>query len=242
MSLSVHPIPVMSDNYVWVLTDTKTGITAIVDPGVAEPVEKALDAANLKPDLILLTHHHPDHTDGTEALRKRYNAKVAGAANDASRLPKLDIALREGDTVAVGDSVAKVLDVPGHTIGHIAFYFDGAPPALFCGDTLFSMGCGRLFEGTPAQMCDSLSKFNSLPDETRVYCGHEYTLSNAAFAHHTNPDNKALQARIEEVKKLRAENLPTLPTTLGTERATNPFLLAKDVATFTKWRQEKDNF
>lgn len=242
MSLTVHPIPVMSDNYVWVLQDNETGVSAIVDPGVAEPVEQALSKAHIKPDLILLTHHHPDHTGGVTALKNRYQARIAGAAADQKRLPALDIALNDGDTLSVGASVAKVIALPGHTIGHIAFYFASHPPALFCGDTLFSLGCGRLFEGSPAQMFDSLHRFDALPDETRIYCGHEYTLSNAAFAHHVDPDNKALQSRIEEVKQLRAQNLPTLPSTLGVERATNPFLLARDVETFTKLRQEKDTF
>lgn len=241
MTLLTRAIPVLSDNYTWLLRDTATGTTAVVDPGEAAPVEAALNAEGGRLDLILLTHHHTDHVGGTDALRARYHARVAGPASEQHRMPALDIPLHDDDSIAVGDSRGQVIAVPGHTKGHIALYFPD-PPTLFCGDTLFSLGCGRLFEGTPEQMFHSLHRFDSLPDNTLVCCGHEYTQSNAAFARHVDPDNPALAQRAEEVGRLRAAGKPTIPSTLGLERATNPFLRAPDTATFARLRREKDSF
>ncbi len=241
MTLSVTAIPLFKDNYAWLLRDNATGATAVVDPADAGPVEAAIMAAGGRLDLILLTHHHADHVGGTDEIRARFGCPVVGAAADAYRLPKLDRAVKEGATVAVGDAVGRVIETPGHTVGHIAFYFpDG--PALFCGDTLFSLGCGRLIEGKAADMFASLKKFAALPAETQVYCGHEYTESNARFAITVEPDNAALQRRMEEVKALREAGRSTVPSSLGEEMAANPFMLAKDAATLGRIRAAKDSF
>ncbi|GBQ82297.1 hydroxyacylglutathione hydrolase [Acetobacter malorum DSM 14337] len=241
MSLQTRAIPVLSDNYSWLLRDTETGCTAIVDPGEAAPIQAVLDETGGRLDLILLTHHHADHVGGTDALRTRYNARVAGPASEAARMPALDIALHDNETIAVGQSQGRVIAVPGHTRGHISYYF-AEPPTLFCGDTLFSLGCGRLFEGTAEQLFESLKRFADLPDETLVCCGHEYTEGNSAFALYAEPDNAALKTRVAEVKHLRAEGRATVPSTLGEERATNPFLRAPDAPTLARLRREKDTF
>nr|WP_230975454.1 hydroxyacylglutathione hydrolase [Acetobacter garciniae] len=239
--MQIHAIPVLSDNYAWLLHDSTEGTTAIVDPGEAGPVERAIELRGGRLDLILLTHHHHDHTGGTQALRERYGARVIGPASEQDRMPRLDEAVRDGDSVAVGASMGRVIATPGHTLGHVCYYFSD-PPVLFCGDTLFSLGCGRLFEGTAAQMFDSLHRLDTLPPETLVCCGHEYTLSNSAFARHVDPDNAALRSRIETVRRLRHDGQPTVPSTLEIERATNPFLRAPDIQTFARLRAEKDNF
>ncbi|MFT9016695.1 MAG: hydroxyacylglutathione hydrolase [Acetobacter sp.] len=241
MTLQIHAIPVLSDNYAWLLHDTGTNTTAVVDPGDANAMEQAIEAQGGRLDLILLTHHHHDHTGGTQTLRERYRARVVGPASERDRMPPLDMALEDGDTIAIGDSMARVIATPGHTRGHICYYFSD-PPALFCGDTLFSLGCGRLFEGTAAQLFASLRRFDDLPPETLVCCGHEYTLGNAAFARHVDPDNAALRARSDAVRRLRQTGQPTVPSTLAQERATNPFLRAADAQTLGRLRAEKDNF
>ncbi|MCP1241974.1 hydroxyacylglutathione hydrolase [Acetobacter lambici] len=241
MPLTIRAIPVLSDNYAWLLRDDATGVTAVVDPGEAPPIERALEQNGNRLDFILLTHHHNDHIGGTNTLRTRYHAKVAGPAAEQHRMPKLDLPLNDNDRIEIGQSAGRVLAMPGHTLGHIAYYFD-QPPALFCGDTLFSLGCGRLFEGTAQQMFASLGKLRDLPEQTRVCCGHEYTLSNALFALHVDPDNPALQARVQEVRALRERGLPTVPSTLGLERATNPFLRAPNAQILSDLRKQKDVF
>lgn len=241
MTLHVTPIPLFTDNYAWLLRDSETGTTAVVDPADAGPVEAAIVAAGGRLDLILLTHHHSDHVAGTDEIRARFGCKVIGAAADERRLPKLDRAVKEGDTVAVGNATGQVIETPGHTVGHIAFYFpDGQ--ALLCGDTLFSLGCGKLLEGTAADMFASLKKFAGLPGETQVYCGHEYTESNARFAVTVEPDNKALQQRVAEVKALRAGGKSTVPSPLREELAANPFMRAKDATALGQIRAAKDRF
>jgi hydroxyacylglutathione hydrolase len=241
MTVTVQAIPMLSDNYSWLLTEGVTGKIGIVDPAEAAPAIAALEAAGLGLDMIFLTHHHPDHVGGAEELRERYGAKIVGNRADAHRLPRLDIPVHEGALVEFGVANARVIEVPGHTLGHIAYYFaDGG--LLFAGDTLFSMGCGRLFEGTAQQMFDSVAKFADLPDETLLCCGHEYTQSNARFALSVEPENAALQARAKEVDELRAQNLATLPVSLGVERATNPFLRAESAAEFGVRRSAKDVF
>jgi hydroxyacylglutathione hydrolase len=239
--IKVTAIPILQDNYAWLLRDEQSGCTAIVDPAEVDPVVQAIEAAGGKLDLILLTHHHGDHVAGTDAIRARYKAPVIGAKADAHRLPKLDREVSEGSEVDLGASTARVFETPGHTRGHISFFFpDGN--VLLCGDTLFSLGCGRLLEGTAAEMHKSLVRFAALPPETLVCCGHEYTESNARFALHADPDNADLQAYAAHVKERRALNLPTLPSLLSDELACNPFLRATDVAMLADLRSRKDNF
>ncbi len=239
MPIQAQPVPILEDNYAWLLQDTATGCRAVVDPADAEAIIGAVEATGGRLDLILLTHHHDDHIAGTDAVRARFGCQVVGAAADQRRLPRLDRALAEGDTVALGEEAARVIDTPGHTRGHISFAFPGV---LLCGDTLFSLGCGRLLEGSAAEMFASLKKLAALPAETLVCCGHEYTASNARFARHVDPDNLALRARAEEVRRQREEGKPTVPTQIGAELDENPFLRAPDVASFAKLRQEKDSF
>lgn len=251
----VHRIPARKDNYIWLLREPETGAVGVVDPADAEPVEAKLDELGWALTHILNTHHHNDHTGGNLALKARYGCPVIGPRADRDRIAGIDIEVGDGDTYRFGAETARVFDVPGHTRGHIAFWFPGAK-ALFCGDTLFAMGCGRLFEGTPAQMWSSLSKFADLPGDTRVYCGHEYTEANARFALTVDPDNAALKSRYAEVRKMRAKGLATVPSTMAEERATNPFLRAEDpglkaalgmdsaeaVAVFAETRARKDRF
>lgn len=240
MSLTVTPVPHLSDNYAWLLR-APDGSLAICDPGESGPIAAAVEAAGGRLAMILLTHHHPDHIDGVPDLVARYQPKVVGAAADAHRLPKLDIVLRPGESVEFGGSKGVVIDTPGHTRGHIAYHF-GDSDILLCGDTLFSLGCGRLLEGTAEEMFGSLQRFAALPDPTLVCCGHEYTESNARFALTVEPDNAALQARAAEVKSLRAAGKPTVPTTIAQEKAANPFLRAKTGAELGRIRTAKDNF
>jgi hydroxyacylglutathione hydrolase len=242
MSITAHAVPILSDNYAWLLRDEASGAVAIVDPADPGPIIAAIEQlAGGRLDLILLTHHHGDHVAGTDDVRARFGAPVVGAAADARRLPKLDRAVTEGDTVALGGAAATVIDTPGHTVGHIAFHFpDGG--VLLCGDTLFSLGCGRLLEGTAADMFASLGKFAKLPGDTLVCCGHEYTQSNARFALTVDPENAALVARAAEVDRLRAAGQATVPSTLAAELAENPFMRAPDVATLADIRARKDRF
>ncbi|HTZ72159.1 MAG TPA: hydroxyacylglutathione hydrolase [Acetobacteraceae bacterium] len=240
MPVSVQPVPILSDNYAWLLRDSGSGAVAIVDPADADGVAPAIEAAG-RLDLILLTHHHPDHVAGTDTVRAKWGCPVVGAAADAHRLPKLDIAVREGDEVKFGATSAVVLDVPGHTRGHIAYFFPKGA-VLLCGDTLFSVGCGRLLEGTADEMFASLKKLAALPDETLVACGHEYTESNVRFALTVEPENLALHARALEVKQLRGAGRATVPSLLAQERATNPFLRAPNVQRLAEIRAAKDRF
>ena len=239
--ITAHAIPILSDNYAWLLRCSETGATAIVDPAEETPIAAAIDAHGGRLDMILLTHHHGDHIAATDAIRARYPAPVVGAAADAYRLPKLDRQVKEGDVVTLGACEASVIDTPGHTIGHIAFHF-AAGDVLLCGDTLFSLGCGRLLEGTAADMFASLAKFAKLPGETLVCCGHEYTLSNAKFARHVDPDNAELAVMAAKVAELREAGMATIPSVLRDEMAANPFLRAPDVATLAVLREQKNKF
>jgi hydroxyacylglutathione hydrolase len=241
MPVTAEPVPILSDNYAWMLRDAASGAVAIVDPADAGPIIAAIERAGGRLDMILLTHHHADHVAGTDEVRARFRCEVVGAAADAHRLPRLDRALREGDTVRLGGADGRVIDTPGHTRGQINFYFSDGN-VLISGDTLFSLGCGRLIEGTAEEMFASLHKLSTLPGETLVCCGHEYTESNARFALTVDPDNPALQARAEEVRRQRAANQPTVPSRLSDELAANPFLRAPNAASFARIRARKDAF
>ena len=221
---SIIPIPAFRDNYIWLIREG--GSAAVVDAGDAAPVIAYLERERLKLTAILATHHHNDHVGGNVALLERWPVPVFGPAHET--IPGRTHALREGDRVDVPgiEATFDILDIPGHTAGHIAFVGTVADPTLFCGDTLFAVGCGRLFEGTPAQMWSSLGKLAVLPPETRVFCGHEYTLANIRFALAVEPDNQALIARETRETERRARGEPTLPSTIAEERATNPFLRA----------------
>jgi hydroxyacylglutathione hydrolase len=242
MAVTAQSVPILKDNYAWLLKDTETGATAIVDPAEGPPIIAALEKAGGRLDLILLTHHHGDHIADTDVVRAKFpGVKVVGAAADAHRLPKLDQQVKEGDTVKLGNAEARVIDTPGHTRGQINYFFPGGP-ILLSGDTLFSLGCGRLIEGTAAEMFSSLSKLAALPDDTLVCCGHEYTESNAKFALSVDPDNNALLARTQEAHQQRAKGIPTVPSKMGEEKRANPFLLAKDAAALADVRGKKDRF
>ncbi len=255
MGLTLQAIPCRTDNYAYLIQDIESGRVAVIDVPDAEPVRAALSAAGQGLSDILITHHHDDHIAGVEVLREEYGAKVWGAAADAHRLPRLDHALRGGDTVAIGKNTATVIDVTGHTLGHIAFHFADAKLA-FTADSLMILGCGRLFEGTPAQMWDSLCKLMALPDDTLICSGHDYTRANAAFALSVDPDNAALRARIEQIEKDRDVGAPMAIAPLTLEKATNPFLLAgdayfkrrcgfdaqPDISVFATLRARKDRF
>ena len=252
--LEIRQVPALRDNYVYLLREPESGAVAAVDPSEAAPVAAALGRLGWKLTHILNTHHHHDHTGGNLELKAATGAIIVGPLADRARIPGIDVALAEGDTLKFGNEEAKVFDVPGHTRGPIAFWFPKSR-ALFSGDTLFLMGCGRLFEGTPEQMWRSLSKLKQLPGDTRVYCGHEYTQANARFALSIEPNNKDLIARAKRVDELRAQGKSTVPGTMAVELATNPFLRADnpalqksqntpgdDVATFAAIRRAKDNF
>jgi hydroxyacylglutathione hydrolase len=221
--LNIHLVPCLSDNYAYLVHEPSTNLVAVVDPSEAAPVNAALEKHKLKLTHILNTHHHFDHTGGNLDLKEQHKARVVGPKADRERIPGIDEEVGEGDTWALGAAKAKIFDIPAHTKGHIAFWFE-ADKAVFTGDTMFAMGCGRLFEGTPAQMWSSLSKLAALPPDTRVFCGHEYTLSNGKFAVTLEPTNAALKKRMSEVEGLRAAGRATIPSTIGLERETNPFL------------------
>ena len=238
--LDIVRVPVLSDNYAWLIHDTVSGETVVVDPGEAGPVIAAAKKRDWRIDRVWTTHWHPDHTGGNAEM-KAYGATIIGPAAEADNIPTLDEQVGEGDVVRLGALEAMVMTVPGHTQGHIAFHFaDDA--VIFTGDTLFAMGCGRLFEGTPADMFANMQRYAVLPDETEVFCGHEYTQSNGRYALVAEPDNAAIATRMAEVDALRAKGEPTVPTTIGLERATNPFLRATSLEQFAGYRAAKDAF
>ena len=241
--LRVRAVPCLSDNYAWLLSDAETGAVAVCDPGEAGPVLRALrdGPEEGRCDLVLLTHHHADHVAGVAEVVVATGAKVAGHGADAGRLPPLDVALAPGEAVMLGASLGTVIDTPGHARGHVAFHFAEGEVVL-CGDTLFSLGCGKLLEGTAAEMFGSLKRLSALPGGTLVCPGHEYTEGNARFALTAEPANVALRTRAEQVMAQRARGGATVPTTLAEELATNPFLRVPDVATLAALRTAKDRF
>jgi hydroxyacylglutathione hydrolase len=253
--LTIHMFPCLADNYGYLLHDDESGATAAVDTPDAAEIAAQLDAKGWRLTHIFNTHHHADHAGGNVELKRRTGCTIVGPRADAARIPGIDVAVGDGDVVTLGTHRATVFDTPGHTRGHIVYHF-AAARAAFVGDTLFALGCGRLFEGTPGQMWSSLQKILAWPDATRLYCAHEYTQSNARFALTVEPQNRALQERAATVAQLRAAGRATVPSTLGEERATNPFLrpqsrdlratiglaAAADVDVFAKTRALKDAF
>lgn len=240
-ALEVVRVAALSDNYIWLLHDSAGGETVVIDPGAAGPVIAALDARGWRADQVWITHWHPDHTGGVAEIVARHGSAVTAPGAERPRFAAFDRGVAEGDTVTIGRHVARVLETPGHTAGHIVYHLadDGL---LFSGDTLFAMGCGRLFEGTADQMFANMARFAAMDDATIVYGAHEYTLSNGRFALTVEPGNIALGERMVEVERLRAAGEATLPTTIALERATNPFLRARDVTEFAERRAGKDAF
>jgi len=237
--MEIVAVPAFSDNYIWLVHDGQSGETAVVDPGDAAPVLAEAQRRGWTIDQIWNTHWHPDHTGGNLAIKQATGARISGPAS--GRIPGRDVALAEGDQIRLGDRVGRVIEVPGHTLDHIALVFDGEN-AAFVGDTLFAMGCGRLFEGTPQQMYQSLQRISALPDRARLYPAHEYTLSNARFAVQADPGNAATADRLAEVQALRDAGTITLPTTVARERETNPFVRASNWEEFARLRADKDSF
>ena len=255
MSAQIYQFLIGSDNFGVLLHDPKTGATASIDAGEEAPILEALETTGWRLTDILVTHHHGDHIAGLAALRSKLGARVVGAAADKHRIADIDLAVKEGDHFTLGSLEVRVFETPGHTVGHIAFHLPHEK-LLFAGDTLFAMGCGRLFEGTPADMHQSLQKLAALPQDTALYCGHEYTQANGRFALTIEPDNVDLQERVARVAELRAAGKPTLPTSIALELATNPFLRAEQAsvqaavgmagadpaAVFAEIRARKDRF
>ncbi len=255
MPLEIVTVPCLTDNYAFLVHSPQTGETALVDAPEVTPIRRALADRGWSLSLILITHHHSDHIDAVDPLREEFDARVVGAETDAKRLPRLDLAVAEGDSFEFSGNEVRVLDVSGHTVGHIAFHIPDAH-AAFTADSLMAMGCGRLFEGTAERMWTSLSKLARLPAETLICSGHEYTAANARFALTVEPNNPDLIARVAAIDEARAKGEPTVPSTLAEELATNPFLRAglpevkalmgmsdsPDAAVFAEIRRRKDSY
>lgn len=255
MPVEIVTVPCRSDNYAYLVRDGATGQTALIDAPEVDPIVAALDEKGWGLDQIWITHHHGDHTEGVDELRARHGAKVTGHVKDRARLPDLDREVSEGDRVTLGETVARVIDVSGHTIGHIAFVLDDER-AAFTADSLMALGCGRVFEGTHAMMWESLSKFLGLPDDMRIYSGHNYGQANGRFALSIEPGNQALHDRIARIEAADEKGEPIVPSTMAEEKATNPFLRAvepsvkravgldgaDDASTFAEVRRRKDAF
>jgi len=237
--MEIVAVPAFTDNYIWLVHDSETGETAVVDPGDSAPVLAETERRGWRIDQVWNTHWHPDHTGGNLAVKGASGARIWGPARED--IAGRDVALKEGDEVRLGRHVGRVIEVPGHTLGHIALIFDENGVA-FVGDTLFAMGCGRLFEGTPEQMYRSLQRLTELPPETRLYCAHEYTLSNALFAAQAEPGNAAVADRLASVEAMRANGEMTVPTTVAQERETNPFVRSTNEEEFARRRSAKDSF
>ena len=241
MTIEIARVPALSDNYIWLAHDPASGETAVIDPAQAEPALAEAEKRGWRITQIWNTHWHPDHTGGNAAIKAATGCTITGPAAEAARIPTLDRQVAEGDRVTLGGVEADVLEVPAHTAGHIAYHLP-SEEIVFVGDTLFAMGCGRLFEGTAAQMFANMARLAALPAETRVYCAHEYTLSNGRYAVTAEPENEALLARMAEVEAARARDEATVPTTIALERATNPFMRAASVEELAERRAAKDAF
>ncbi len=239
--IEIVRVPALSDNYIWLVHEPVSGETMVVDPAVAEPVLAEADKRGWTITQIWNTHWHPDHTGGNAEIKAATGAFITGPAAEKDKIPTLDRTVAEGDTVKLGDVAATVMEVPAHTAGHIAYHIP-AEETVFVGDTLFAMGCGRLFEGTAAQMFDNMRRLSALPPETRAYCAHEYTQSNGRYALVAEPDNQVLADRMKAVDAARARGDATVPTTIALEQATNPFMRAASVEELAERRAAKDNF
>ena len=239
--MKVEIIKCLQDNYTYLIINEKNNYACIVDPGDAEPVIDFIQKKNIKLKFILNTHHHYDHIGGNNDLKEKYKAKIVGFKDDKHRIPNIDI-LVENNQIWKGENFeSKIIHIPGHTTGHICFYFS-KEKMIFTGDTLFSLGCGRIFEGTYKQMYNSLNKLKTLPTSTKIYCGHEYTLNNSMFCLKYDKNNKNLGKKVLEINDKLKKNLPTIPSTIGEELACNIFLRAKNLEDFSKLRDLKDNF
>ena len=239
--MRVEIIPCLQDNYSYLIIDETNKIACVVDPGEDKPITNFIEKENINLKYILNTHHHYDHIGGNKDLKKKYNSVVIGYKDDASRIPGIDILLNNNQIWKADNFEAKIMHIPGHTTGHISFHFF-KEKLIFTGDTLFSLGCGKIFEGTYQDMFDSLNQIKKLPQDTKIYCGHEYTLQNSKFCIKHDPENLNLKKKIVEIKKKLENNIPTIPSTLKDENECNIFLRAKDVESFSKLRDLKDNF
>jgi hydroxyacylglutathione hydrolase len=241
MPLEIVAVPALSDNYIWLMHDPASAETVVVDPGEAQPALAAAAARGWTITQIWNTHWHPDHVGGNAAIREATGARITGPAAEADKIGTLDVAVSDGEHVRIGDIVGDILAVGAHTAGHIAIHL-ADENIVFTGDTLFAMGCGRLFEGTPADMFAAMARLAALPGETRVYCGHEYTVANGRYAVVAEPDNADARAALATAIRLRGEEKPTLPTTIAAERATNPFMRAETAEDLGQRRIAKDGF
>ncbi len=239
--MRVEIIPCLQDNYSYLIIDESNKTASVVDPSEANPIINFIEKENINLKYILNTHHHYDHIGGNKDLKKKYNSVVIGYKDDASRIPGIDILLNNNQIWKADNFEAKIIHIPGHTTGHISFHFF-KEKLIFTGDTLFSLGCGKIFEGTYQDMFDSLNQIKKLPQDTKIYCGHEYTLQNSKFCIKHDPENLNLKKKIVEIKKKLENNIPTIPSTLKDENECNIFLRAKDVESFSKLRDLKDNF
>ncbi len=239
--MKVEIIRCLKDNYCYLIIDENSNIACVIDPSEGSPIINFCDKNNIKPKYILNTHHHFDHVGGNQEIKNRYGSKILGYEGDKERIPGIDITLKDEQVWKQENFEAKIFHIPGHTKGHICFHFF-KDKIIFSGDTLFSLGCGRIFEGTYDQMYKSLNKFKKLPLETKIYCGHEYTLQNSKFCIKYDPSNKKLLKKINKIKEDIINKIPTLPTTIKDELECNIFLKANDIETFSKLRDLKDNF
>ena len=239
--MRVEVIPCLQDNYSYLIIDKSNNSACVVDPSEAKPIMNFIEKENINLKYILNTHHHFDHVGGNKNLKKKYNSVVIGYKDDANRIPEIDILLEDNQIWKADNFEAKIMHIPGHTTGHICYHFF-KEKLIFTGDTLFSLGCGKLFEGTYQDMFSSLKKIKKLSQDTKIYCGHEYTLQNSKFCIEYDPENTKLKNKITEIKKKLENNLPTIPSTLKDENECNIFLRAKDVESFSKLRDLKDIF